>query len=245
MRPRAWVWVLAILTTGFDVPARAGGLVISVGSASVAPGGTATVDVLLTAASAESINQYAFTLQITNNGADGTQLAFSNTQNFSYIGNTSLSPSYVFLGDSSAAQPPPSPIGAPFTSTTGYTNDSFFGTDSTFSGNPVTISPGKTYLLAILSITALTLAPPMAGDSFTMSLVPSMGNGSVNTNPNTFFDNFNFNTGAEVSSAPFTSTSGTVNIMASAIPEPSTIILGLAGLVLPVGMMVFKRRRAE
>jgi hypothetical protein len=38
---------------------------------------------------------------------------------------------------------------------------------------------------------------------------------------------------------------GTVKIMGAAVPEPSTIIMALAGLVLPVGMIVIKRWRAE
>jgi hypothetical protein len=182
MRLRAWIWGLAILTIGFASPAHAG-LVISIGSTSVAPGGTATVDVLMTANTAESINFYGFQLQITNNGIDNTQLAFSSTQDFSYISNAALNPSYVFLNDSTAAQPPPSAIGAPFT--TVYPNDSFRGTDSAFSGIPVNIAARQTYLLAILSNTAATPAPPSAGDSFTISLVPGSGDGSINTNANT------------------------------------------------------------
>jgi hypothetical protein len=240
MRSRTRVWALAIMTIGFASPAHAG-LTISIGSASVAPGGTAMVDVLISASSAESINFYGFQLQMTNNGSDNTQLAFSNTQDFSYISNAGLNPSYVFLNDSSAAQPPVSPIGAAFT--TVYLNDSFSGTDSTNSGNPVSIAAGQTYLLAILSITTATEAPPLLGDSFTIGLVPGSGDGSVNTNSQTFFGNFNFNTGVEISAAPFTSTSGTVNIVGAAVPEPSSIVMGLAGLVLPVGMIVIKRRR--
>lgn len=244
--PRS-MWVLClVLTLAFSAaPARAD-LVLSIGSTSIAPGGTGTIDVYLTsnasAASPDLINFYGFQLQITNDGTDGTQLAFSTSQNFGYISNTSLNPAYVFLGDSFDAAPPPSPVGSP--SQTMYPNDTFTGTDSTFSGNPVSLSAGTTYLLAVLSVTSSPLAPPMAGDSFTISLMPQSGDGSVNTNPNTFFDNFNFNTGTETSATRFTSTSGGVNIIAAAIPEPSTMIMGLAGLLFPVAMAGFKRRRA-
>jgi hypothetical protein len=113
-----------------------------------------------------------------------------------------------------------------------YPNDTFTGADSTFSGNPVSLSAGHTFLLASLTLTTATGAAPMAGDSFTIALVPPSGSGSVAANPNTFFDNFNFSTGEEVSATPFTSLSGTVNI---AVPEPDTIISGLTALLLLAG----------
>ena len=102
--PRS-MWVLClVLTLAFSAaPARAD-LVLSIGSTSISPGGTGTIDVYLTsnasAASPDLINFYGFQLQITNDGTDGTQLAFSTSQNFGYISNTSLNPAYVFLGDS-------------------------------------------------------------------------------------------------------------------------------------------------
>ena len=111
-------------------PARAG-LVVSIQNTSVALGGTETVDVFLTSTAASGspdlINNYAFQLQITNNGTDGTQLAFANSQNFSYISNTSLNPAYLFLGDSFDAAPPASPVGSP--GQTVYSNDTFTGAD--------------------------------------------------------------------------------------------------------------------
>ncbi len=201
------------------------------------------VEVLLSATSTESINNYGFQLQITNNGTDNTQLAFSSTQDFSYISNTGLNPSYVFLNDSSAAQPPPSAIGAPFTAV--YPNDSFQGADSTFSGNPVTMISGQTNLLAILSITAATSAPPILGDSFTISLVPSSGDGSINTNSYTYFDNFDFNTFTEISASPFTSNLGTVTIMSAAVPEPASIVAALIVLLIVAGVHGCRARRSD
>ncbi len=245
MLRRLWVLCLAFLLAGFAIPARAGGLIISIGNASVAQGGTGTVDVFLTSTASSQapdlINNYGFQLQITNNGVDNTQLAFSANQNFGYISNTSLNPAFLFLGDSSVAQPPPSPVGGPIT--TVYPNDTFTGSDSTFSGNPVSLSSGNTYLLASLTVTALTPASPVVGDSFTISLVPTSGTGSMFDNPNMYFDNVNFDTGNEISATPFTSTSGTVNIVSAAIPEPASIISGLTALLILAGVHGVRRLR--
>ena len=187
------------------------------------------------------INNYAFQLQITNNGTDNTQLAFSTNQDFGYISNTSLNPAYLFLGDSSAAQPPPSPIGSP--GQTVYPNDTFTGTDSTYSTNPVSLSAGTTYLLASLTVTTLTPASPLIGDSFTISLVPTSGSGSMFA-ANTFFDNFNYGQGTETSYTSFTSTPGTVNIVSAvAVPEPASIISGLTALLILAGVHGVHRLR--
>jgi hypothetical protein len=242
MPRRQWVLCLAFLLGGFAVPVRAG-LIISIESASVAQGGTGTVDVLVTSTASSGtpdlINNYGFQLQITNNGTDNTQLAFSANQDFGYISNASRNPAYLFLGDSSAAQPPPSSIGSP--GQTVYPSDTFTGADSTFSGNPVSLSSGTTYLLASLTVTTLTGAAPVVGDAFTISLVPTSGTGSMSPNTNTFFDNFDFNNGSEISATPFTSTSGTVSIVSSAVPEPTSIISGLTALLVLAGYRGVRR----
>ena len=139
------------------------------------------MDVLLTSTagsqSPDLINNYGFQLQITNNGADNTQLAFSANQDFGYISNTGLNPAYLFLGDSFDAAPPSSPVGS--AGQTVYPNDTFTGADSTYSGNPVSLSSGTTYLLASLTVTTATGASPGVGDSFTISLVPTSGSSSL------------------------------------------------------------------
>jgi hypothetical protein len=244
MPRRLWVLCLAFCLAGFAVPARAG-LIVSIGNASVAQGGTGTVDVLLTSTagsqSPDLINNYGFQLQITNNGADNTQLAFSANQDFGYISNTGLNPAYLFLGDSFAAQPPASSVGSP--GQTVYPNDTFTGADSTFSGNPVSLSSGTTYLLASLTVTTATGATPVIGDAFTIGLVPTSGTGSLSANTNTYFDNFDFNSGSELSATPFTSTSGAVNIVAATVPEPASIISGLTALLILAGVHGVRRVR--
>jgi len=83
----------------------------------------------------------------------------------------------------------------------------------------------------------------VAGDAFTVSLAPRSGTGSVFDNPNTYFDNFDFNSGTELSATPFTSVSGTVTITASAIPEPASIISGLTALLIVAGFHGVRRLR--
>jgi hypothetical protein len=246
-----WVLCFAGVLAAIATPARAD-LVISIGSASVTQGGTGTIDVLLmSTASSQApdlINNFGFQLQITNNGVDNTQLAFSANQNFGYLSDTTLNPQYVFLGDSIGAGPPPS---GGIVTTTIFPQDTFVGLDSTASGNPVSLSAGTTYLLASLSISTLTGAPPTANDSFTISLVPPAADGSINTSTKTFFDNFDFTTGAELSATPFTSTSGTVTIVAAAVPEPASIVSGLTAIMVLGTIRVFgwfrraRRRQAS
>jgi hypothetical protein len=238
--PRStWVWCLAMSLSTFAIPARAE-LVISIQNTSVVQGDTGIVNVFLTstatAQAPDLINNYAFQLQITNNGVDNTQLAFSANQDFGYVNATaSPTPPYVFLGDSFAAQSSPPFIGGPPTQTI-YPNDTFTGVDSTFSGNPVSVSAGTTYLLTSLTVTTATGAAPISGDSFTVSLVPPTGNGSISAGTNTYFDNFDFNSGSELSATPYTSTSATVKITPASVPEPASIISGLTALLVVAGV---------
>jgi hypothetical protein len=92
--------------------------------------------------------------------------------------------------------------------TTSYTNDTFVGTDSTFSGNPVSLSASSGQ--ALLASLSLNGAITNVGDSYTIGLVPASGDGSINSSTSTFFYNLNFQTDTETSAVPFTSTPGTV-----------------------------------
>jgi hypothetical protein len=240
MPRRAWAFFLPLILACSTISARAD-LVISIQSTTVAEGSTGTVNVYLTSTAAEAINTYAFTLQISNNGSDGTQLAFA-TPGTGYLSDTSLNPAYVFLGDSSAAQAPASPVGLP--TETVYPNDTLTGTDSTFSFDPVSLSSGTPYLLASLTVTTATNSSPMIGDSFTISLIPSSGSGSISDNPNTFFDNIDYTgTGDEISATPFTSSTGTVTIVGSAVavPEPASILSGITALIVLTGVHRVRR----
>jgi hypothetical protein len=229
-----WNWCLLIALAGFAVPARAD-FVISIGSATVPQGGVGMVDVFLSSTAGPSspdlLNNLAFTLQITG----PHELQFASTQNFGYLNSSQ----YIFFGDSTD-QNTSSPGGT--VTTTSYTNDTFVGTDSTFSGNPVSLSSNSgQVLLASLSLNA---AITNVGDSYTISLVPPSGDGSISSSTSTFFDNFNFSTGAETSAVPFTSSPGTVTIGTSAIPEPTTIVSGLSAVLILAGVYGVRRLRA-
>jgi len=130
----------------------------------------------------------------------------------------------------------PPPIGGT-THTTVYANDTFLGFDSTNNLSPVSLSSSFGPVLPA----ALTLDASItsAGESFTVSLVPSSGNGSSSAETGAYFNvvDSNFN---EVSALSFTSTSGTVSIITSSVPEPASIVCGLIGAVI---VTAYTRRR--
>ncbi len=228
----------AVLACLMALPARAG-LVISVGSTSINQGGTGSINVYLSStanpAMPDQINDYTFTLQITANTVG--DLAFSETQSFAYLS----SPQYVFYNDSAdyiAGMNSPPPVGGtPFTSI--YNNDSFVGFDNTNSFNPVSLSTASgQVLLATLNLDATITS---VGESFTVALVPSFGSGSQTGGASSYFNvvDSGFN---ELSATPFTSTSGTVSIIASAIPEPASIVCALTGFLISASW--YARRRS-
>ncbi len=108
-------------------------------------------------------------------------------------------------------------------------SDTYIGGDGAAAGNAVIGSSSQ--LLLQMTVTAATgTLSPVAGDTFTISLIP---------NVNTFFSD-------GVTNIPYTSTSGTVTIGSTpaAVPEPATILLvGIAGLT-RVSCWLLTRRRA-
>jgi hypothetical protein len=87
------------------------------------------------------------------------------------------------------------------------------------------------------------------GEKFTVSLLPSMGDGSSGSGSGTFFNVVDANQD-EVSAVVFTSASGTVTIT-TAVPEPPSMICGLASVVLLAARLCHgrithkKKRRRE
>ncbi len=230
MRRHIEVGCVILLIAGSAVSARAD-LVVSIASTSVAQGGTGELDVYLGSTASpmtpDIINDYAFTLQITPSTVGN--LAFSTSQGFGYLNSSS----YVFFGDSAdyiagVSSPPPAG-GTPFTSMNGYLNDSFLGFDNTNDFASVSLSTNSGQVL--LATLALDASITSAGETFTVSLVPDSGSGSQNTSSSTYFNvvDSSFN---EISAVPFTSTSGTMTITPSAVPEPSSIIPGLSALAI-------------
>jgi hypothetical protein len=232
MRRGFMIGCLMIALTGWSAPSR-GDFVISIGSTSIAQGSTGTIDVMLSSTAALSspdlVNNFAFAVQITGPG----MLEFASSQDFSYLNASN----YIFFGNSFDYL-----TSSPGGSTTSLvkTNDTFIGIDITNSGNPVSLSSSNTPVL--LAALTLDTTSTQVGDSYTISLVPLSGNGSTATGALTYFDNYNFNTGVETSAVAFTSNSGTVTITA-AVPEPSSIVLGLGAMSLLAGVRLATIRR--
>ena len=235
MPKQVWICNVTVVIVAFAFPARAD-LAISIDNATIAQGSTGTVDVWLTSdadnSSPDLLNQYGFTLLITGSN----ELIFSPSQ-IDYVS----SGQYVFAGDS-IAQTTSSPAGNPRRTT--YTNDTFVGYDSTYSGTPFSLlSTNGPVLLAALTLDATITN---AGESYSISLVPTLGVGSMNSNGQTFFDNFDFDTtGMEISAVPFTSTSGTVTIGPATMttPEPSSLVIVSFVMVLLTGFHGVRRLR--
>jgi hypothetical protein len=232
---------LSALLAFFAVaPARAG-LVVSIVSATVAAGGTGSVEVDITnnGNASVAINAYAIELVIAPTNGTLTQLAFSvpTSGQLGYLSDSN----YIFVNDSFAALPPPF-VGLP--TQTIYNNDTFTATDSTVSGNTVSIGVGQSYLVAVLPITTLTRLDPQSGDSFNVSLNPTSGTGSNSGGASTYFDVLDSNNN-ETSCVPFTSTAGTVTISPAAVPEPGTLTLALLGIAcLAVARTTLRSKRA-
>ena len=240
MLRRLCVCGLTVLLAFFStVPARAG-LVISIGSTTVAAGGTGSLEVDITNSgnSSVAVNAYAIQLLIAPTNGTLTQLAFSSPTSYQlgYLSDAN----YIFVNDSFAALPPPF-VGLP--TQTIYNNDTFTATDSTASGNTVSIGAGQTYLLALLPITTLTQLDPQSGDAFIVSLNPGSGAGSNNGGlASTYFDALDMNNN-ETSYVPFTSTAGAVLISPATVPEPGSIVYGLTALLIGAGILVVRRLR--
>jgi hypothetical protein len=247
MRRRIEVGCLFLLIAGSATAARAD-LVVSISSPTVAAGGTGVLDVYLSSTATttpDMINDYNFTLQITQNQPAG-QLEFASNppsnpeQSYNYLNNSS----YVFYRDSAdwiagVASPPPSG-GTPFTNVTA--NDSFLGFDNTNDFASFTLSKSSPQIL--LAQLTLDASITSMGESFTVSLVPGTGDGSeIPFTNSTFFGvvDSDFN---KVSGLAFTSSSGTVTIGPAAVPEPSSIVCGLSAVAI-LACFQGKRRYAQ
>ena len=202
-------------------------LIVTVGSASINESGTGTLDVLVSSTGSDAVQLAEFQLLIepSSVATPGTYLSFVDPGPNSpgYV----TDPGYLFAGNSDS-EFFDIPVGGP--STTATPGDTFAGLDAT--ADLFDVSVGTTpLLLARLGITAGTGVPPVAGDIFTVSLVPS---GSAFED--SFFD-----------PVAFSGSPGTVTVVGdqvAAVPEPSTMLaLGL-GLAAFAGTAVRRRRRA-
>lgn len=195
---------------------------VTINSTTIPAGGTGSVDVLISSTNNDLLNEFNSSFLLTTGGA--TQLAFVDPQSDSQLTN----PNYVFFGNSFSLINAV-PVGN--VATTNTTNDSFFGGDSTNNQNNVMLS-GTNQLLFTFSFTTATAAPPVPGDTFTLSLEPP-----ANANPGGGDDFFFINVvGQTTQFVPYSSTAGTITISGAvlAVPEPASWALfglGLLGLV--------------
>jgi hypothetical protein len=224
---------LAIFLVGWVAPARAN-LSVTIGSTSIPQGGTGTINVYLTGDAStldpDLINNYGIELQISG----PNDLQFSSPPGTGYASEQQ----YLFAGDSFGVSATVSSVNGP--------NDTFTASDSTTSGNPISLSMANTpVLLATIALSAPTNSVNV-GDAYLISLIPLGGNGSMTGGTPTFFDDFDFNGGGgEISAVPFTSTVGTVAITSSAVPEPAATITSLTGATLLTAYGVRRRRRSK
>jgi hypothetical protein len=193
---------------------------VSVGNLALAPGATGSLNVLIqsTSGSGDNLDSFGFDIRITTSGQ--TRLQFTPTQVDPFT-NTS----YVFFGNSSDQF-----FGASLGTVSQQTvpNDKYVGGDGTMSGS---VHVGSTAaLLMSLRVTAATAAPPVNGDSFTISLV---------NDSSTFFK-------LGSNSIAYTSQAGTVTITSgSTVPEPSSLVQGAVAGAVALAVWLGRRRGTQ
>ena len=195
-------------------PAQAG-FSITTGSITLDQGGSGFVPVMIQSTSGtQPLDFVGYQFQITT--TSGRLLEFQDSP---FPDPTFGDSGYVFFGNS-ADQSVMSGLG--FASTTGTPNDTFIGGDFTADGTSVLVPETPTMLLVNLPVTAVTA---LAGDVFTISLVPSTDASPMGLDGNTGFS-------AGGTFAPYDSLPGTVTIT-QGVPEPgglTLIVLGGLGI---------------
>jgi hypothetical protein len=218
--------------------AALGGVIVEVGNASIAAGGTGFVDVWISSTGTDSLSSAAYEFKITGSATNGS-LEFRSSQ----LDSEQAESDYVFFPYTDAANFFAAPDAVDAMRLQGGDSISF----SLAGPAAITLTATK-QLLARLELVHSSVSPLDAiGDTFTISL--------INTNPLTpsdplydpladsslFLDN-NFNA---LSIAPLSfSGAGTINITSAAVPEPGTFAaLGLAALA--GGVRQLRRRRTN
>ena len=192
-----------------------GGIIVNVGSLTLAPGGTGFVNVSITGdgGPTDLFNLFQLELNIAPLG-NPRRLEFIDPQSTAYVSDAD----YIFLANSGGPfidpPPPPNPI---ITLLVG---------DFAADGSDVLV--GTTSLLARLAVTTNTALPSMEGDEFVISIV---------SGANTYFDSTTAN------NISFTFNSGTVTITSpppvTTVPEPNTALIFCLGCA----TLVFSRKR--
>jgi hypothetical protein len=196
------------------------GILITTGSITLDEGGSGFVPVMIQSTSGTlPLDFVGYQFQITT--TSGRLLEFQDSP---FPDPTFADSRYVFFGDS-ADQSIMSGLGFASTSTT--PNDTFIGGDFTADSATVNIAETPTMLLVDLPVMAVTA---VAGDVFTISLVPSADASPVGLDGNTGFS-------AGGTFLPYASLPGAVTIN-QAVPEPGGITILGVGVLSILGYVI-------
>ncbi len=222
-------------------PARAD-LVITVGDQSLPVGTAGDVPVYISSTTGmDELNSENFAFQIT--ATDNTLLDFGTSPLTTLSGSTDLtfsdaSATYLFHGDSFVQMNAGFGLGNSYQTVVPF--DTFAGGDGTNDSQnmQVTTSP---LLLAMLPLVPDANRPAAAGDTFTISLIPSSDAAPTNYDNSVNLAVYTGFIDANSTFYPYSSVSGTVTI--TAVPEPSTWLLSLAASGMIAGYRAMQRRK--
>ena len=197
-------------------------LFIDLQSGVINPGGTLTLDVLISGTpTTEMLQDFTIILDAApDSAAAGTRLEFIDPQSEAYLTNSD----YVFFGNSDAALFPPATI----VSSVNDTNDNFEAEDIT--ANTLDELVGIDELLVQIDLQHVLDGVPAVltgGDTFTIT---------VDDTNSVFFTEAGFD-------VAFTNNQATVTVAATAIPEPGTIAAGLIAAAVFLPSVLRRRRR--
>ncbi len=188
---------------------------IQVLDATIPNNGTGFVDVVISGNN-DNLQGFDFEFMISAIGPVTSSLQFTDPQSDPQLNDLAFIPNYVFSGDSTNVN-----LALPMGSVN-LAQDTFTGSDSTFSLNDVVV--GGTKLLVRLDLGHIVpFGVDASGDQFRVEL----------TNAN-FLD-------SGAAAVPFTSTFGTATVAATAVPEPSSMAL-LS--ITCAGLAMYRKRRA-
>jgi hypothetical protein len=207
-----------VLLAGLSSAVARGEAVLTITDATIAPGGTAVVDVLIAGDGVATLDSFGIVVRVQPSA--GRRLEFLPPGPGSATDGQLTDPGYLFFGDSVAELFPPAGtvVAEP------NPNDTYVGGDGTLSGLGVLI-PSTPTLLTRLELTAATSDAPPGGEVFEVVIDLA--------DPRTFFLDAAFNPVAvRVADA------GLVRV--SVVPEPGS--LTMAGMGLAAAGLAWSRR---